>query len=338
MLDELDLRILSALDQNSRIPFAVLGKTLKALPETLRYRYQRLVDDGVIRGCAATIDNTRLGFIQLKLLLKLQSCSEEQLAQLVGYLKRHRKVMRLTLFDGMYDVGIVLKVTNLNTADLFVTQLLAKFGPIISGRSLSINVWGRYLERTYLIGKKKRAAPRSSYGERKGGIYQLTAAEREILRQVSSDARIPGAALEKMLRGKSPEYWMGGETILNRIKKFEREAIITGYVLALDVEKLGRIPLKVLLQLQPQDDEILRSFIQACEDYPEISLIVKSLGQWDLELDFEARTYRDFRKIMMELGSRFPGLIRDSIMLRYVSVEKFRFYSGEASEVASVSS
>lgn len=335
MIDEIDLKILAALDQNSRVSFSELGKSLKALPETIRYRFQRLVDDGVIRGCATTIDNTRLGFMHVKLFLRLQSCSESQLEQLLTYLRRNKKVMRLTVYEGPFDIGVVLKVNNLNTADLFVTQLLGKFGTIIAGRSLSLNVWGRYLERTYLSNKRLRSAPRSTYGERRGEIYQLRPEEREILRQISSNSRISGIALERSLRAKSEDYWMGSDTILNRIRRFEKEKIITGYIVALDIEKLGRFGLKVLIELQPKSDETIYKLIQSCEEFPEITHIVKSLGQWDLELDFEAGGHQDCRRIMMTLGSRYPGLIRETITLRYLSVEKFSFYSGEASDVAS---
>jgi len=329
MLDTLDLALIAELDHNSRASFAELGRKLKALPETLRYRFQRLENEGVIVGCSAVIDSSYLGFTQLKLLIRLHSCSEEELASLIKWLKRHRKVMRIAVYDGEYDIGVVLKVNRLLGADDFVSQLLQNFGSIISRRSLSLNVWGQYLDRTYLSRKRVRQPGRGSYGERLEPIRQFRTPEREILRQLSLNARISGAELERKLRAKSEDNWLVSETILNQIRTFERERIITGYVLSLNLEAFGRFGLKVLLQLQPSGD--LKAFVNACREFPEITHIVKALGQWDIELDFEVREYSDYRRILMKLSSRFKGLLRDTMVLRYLSVEKFQFYSGEQS-------
>jgi DNA-binding Lrp family transcriptional regulator len=60
-LDNLDLAILAALEENARIPVAELARRLSAPGSTIRDRIQRLEEEGVILGYTARIDATKLG-------------------------------------------------------------------------------------------------------------------------------------------------------------------------------------------------------------------------------------------------------------------------------------
>jgi DNA-binding Lrp family transcriptional regulator len=60
-LDDLDLAILAALEENARIPVSELARRLDAPGSTIRDRMQRLEKGGVILGYTARIDATKLG-------------------------------------------------------------------------------------------------------------------------------------------------------------------------------------------------------------------------------------------------------------------------------------
>jgi len=60
-LDELDLRILEALQRNARSTFAELGTLVGLKPPAVHERVKRLEGRGFVRGYAAQLDNRRLG-------------------------------------------------------------------------------------------------------------------------------------------------------------------------------------------------------------------------------------------------------------------------------------
>ena len=60
-LDDLDLAILAALEDNARISVSELARRLEAPSSTIRDRMRGLEQDGVILGYTAVIDPARLG-------------------------------------------------------------------------------------------------------------------------------------------------------------------------------------------------------------------------------------------------------------------------------------
>ncbi|NNF63541.1 MAG: AsnC family transcriptional regulator, partial [Acidimicrobiia bacterium] len=60
-LDEINLRIISALGRDARMPLAQLAKTLGLSTASVHQRYKRLVDQGYITGSRIEVDWERLG-------------------------------------------------------------------------------------------------------------------------------------------------------------------------------------------------------------------------------------------------------------------------------------
>lgn len=72
MLDEIDLRLLTALQGNAHLTAQELGETLNLSPSQAGRRRQRLEADGYIQGYVARLDPVRLGlnvqgFVQVHL-------------------------------------------------------------------------------------------------------------------------------------------------------------------------------------------------------------------------------------------------------------------------------
>ena len=60
-LDELDLRLLDALQRNARSTFAELGSAVGLKPPAVHERVKRLEGRGFVRGYSAQLDTRRLG-------------------------------------------------------------------------------------------------------------------------------------------------------------------------------------------------------------------------------------------------------------------------------------
>ncbi|MEV8454901.1 Lrp/AsnC family transcriptional regulator [Streptomyces sp. NPDC052095] len=60
-LDETDIRILEALQQDGRASYAELARTVSMSPSAVTERVRRLEESGAIRGYSAVVDPERLG-------------------------------------------------------------------------------------------------------------------------------------------------------------------------------------------------------------------------------------------------------------------------------------
>jgi Lrp/AsnC family transcriptional regulator for asnA, asnC and gidA len=105
-LDDLDKRILKLLQFNCRLSFAELSRKLDVAEATVRFRVNRLVEDGVITRFAALVDPAKVGMkVSGAILLKIDPAYlEEACKQLVSF----SETQYLFQSTGEYDVVSVI--------------------------------------------------------------------------------------------------------------------------------------------------------------------------------------------------------------------------------------
>jgi Lrp/AsnC family transcriptional regulator for asnA, asnC and gidA len=105
-LDDLDKRILKLLQFNCRLSFAELSRELDVAEATVRFRVNRLVNDGVITRFAALVDPAKVGMkVSGAILLKIDPAYlEEACKQLVSF----SETQYLFQSTGEYDVVSVI--------------------------------------------------------------------------------------------------------------------------------------------------------------------------------------------------------------------------------------
>jgi len=75
--------------------------------------------------------------------------------------------------------------------------------------------------------------------------------------------------------------------------------------LSLNREKLKILYCKAFIYYQNKTSEKEEKFLRHIYSLNEILGVSKSIGSWDLELEFEVKSYDDFHKIMKELKNKF---------------------------------
>jgi len=105
-LDELDHKILRLLFEDGRMSFAEIGRRLHVSENTVRFRYNRLVEKGVIRCVRALVDHTKLGLRNsAALMLKIDPAHVEEVFE---NLKNFKEVTNIYQLSGDYDAIAVV--------------------------------------------------------------------------------------------------------------------------------------------------------------------------------------------------------------------------------------
>ena len=105
-IDELDLRIISHLQENGRIPVAELAKKLNQPENTVRYRIERLLKNGVIRRFTALVDPRALGLnVSAAVMFKVDP---KKLDQLLEKLTSTKDVTNVYQLSGEWDLIAVV--------------------------------------------------------------------------------------------------------------------------------------------------------------------------------------------------------------------------------------
>ena len=323
-LDPIDRRILYRLDQNSRATYSELGRQLRLRPETARYRVERLRDDGMIIKCMPIVDVARLGLAQYKVWLRLQSITEKQADDVVSFLTAHPRVSWIVRAEGQFDVGFAVCTSLVTELYAVIEQLIARYSAFITRKSFYINVLAEYLSRDYLIGAESRANTASRTYASVGKPVELDDLGWQILQELVSDCRISSADLAKRLfkEGKTATQ-LTPEAIAARIKKLQQLGIVTGYTVVLNHSSLDQTHFKVFIYLNRLHKGEIESFVEYCKTRPNVVYVIRTLGEWDIELDIEVSDLKQYRTTMMEVTRKFPADIRDYTSAIATSIAKY---------------
>jgi Lrp/AsnC family transcriptional regulator for asnA, asnC and gidA len=139
-LDDLDKRILMLLQANCRLSFAELSRELGVAEATVRFRVNRLVNNGVITRFAALLDPAKVGLkVTGAILLKIDPAYlEEACKQLVSF----SETQYLFQSTGEYDVVSVIAARDME----HLNDLIKRTKTIPGVKDARVSVTTRFLK------------------------------------------------------------------------------------------------------------------------------------------------------------------------------------------------
>ena len=315
-IDRTDRKVLFELDKNARQPYRELAKKVGASEDMVRYRVKRLVDNDVIQVFNTVLQSAKLGFAYHKLWLKLHNVNERRVGRIINYLVYHSSVVWVSRMYGAFDIGVTVKVHRIHELGMLMEDLLAQFSANINNRVFAVNLIGEYLTRDYFVRDCRRKPKVSSYSVYLDPV-KLTDTEEQILHELAKNARTSATEIAEVCS-------VSTDTVLSKIRRLEKEGVISRYNLVLNHEALGRLFYKVMINANHISPERQQEFLDHCRRKANIAFMVNTLGQWDYEFDVEVATVAEHRELMMDLTKNFSDVIRD---YQSVSISKIHKYN-----------
>lgn len=136
----------------------------------------------------------------------------------------------------------------------------------------------------------------------------------QILRELSRDGRIS-------LQDLSERIGLSTTPTARRVRRLEKDGIITGYSALIDETALGfDVSVFVSVQLERQVDDVLARFETAVREFPEVVDCWLMTGDRDYMLRIATTGLKEFEEFLVGRLTRVPGVasIQSSIPLRRV--------------------
>ncbi|MBU0532666.1 Lrp/AsnC family transcriptional regulator [Candidatus Micrarchaeota archaeon] len=130
-LNNIDLKILSALYNNARESTINIANMINLTPDTVQYRIKKLTEKGYILGYTAWYDARKLGFEYYKVLIGFRSMTREKEKKFLDYCLEHDNVIFLNKTIGSWDIEVDVIVEDTVELHKFVREIKTKFGHII---------------------------------------------------------------------------------------------------------------------------------------------------------------------------------------------------------------
>lgn len=136
MLDETDIRLLSALQKNAQLTAQDLGAELGLSPSQAGRRRQRLETSGLIRGYSAKLDPVQLGLaIQAFVQVELTSHGPEQARSFTRLLDTRSEVVSAWTLTGNADYLLRVYCEDLPALNRLIHDVLLPHGAVAKVQS-----------------------------------------------------------------------------------------------------------------------------------------------------------------------------------------------------------
>ncbi|HLC59835.1 Lrp/AsnC family transcriptional regulator [Candidatus Woesearchaeota archaeon] len=303
-LDTKDRKILSELDVDARQSNSQIGKKVGLSKEVVKYRIDRLIENGIILRFHTVINYFKLGIVKFKLYLRLTNVNKEKLEEIGQYFYKHNKTEWVVTTTGRWDMIVGFLVHNVNEFDDEVQIVLNKFSNYIQDKAVTTTIYLAHHTREFLRSEPTKEISKIVYHTTKDKQEKIDNIDEEIIKILTNNARIPVTDMAKRLNT-TPRI------IQYHLKELERKKIILAYKVHLDPKAIGRIFCKSIIYLTNVTQNKLNIFINYASSLSGAIWPQRVMGNWDFELDFELESYDKFQDIILNLKEKFPDIIKN---------------------------
>jgi Lrp/AsnC family leucine-responsive transcriptional regulator len=150
--------------------------------------------------------------------------------------------------------------------------------------------------------KQEIPAPIVSFGGKKEAKLDKT--DIIILQELAKNCRIKNVDLAKKAS-------ISEDIVRLRIKRMEKEKIIFGYGITINLASIGLEPYLVELQIEQITKETLAKLQTYVHSNPYIIYCARTIGKYNVILNIHAKNAEHFNEIMLEIRNQFGTLLNN---------------------------
>jgi len=297
-IDLIDKKILYELEKNARIPETKLAKLVNRSKESVRYRIKKLQEEKILLGFRTWFDPSKLGFTSAKIYLNLAN-NPERVEAFKEYIKKEKRLFWFGMAQGAWNVGLTFYVNNSREFFDLKNKIYTEFKDIIldnrTGFLTSVHVGNL----SFLTNEESEWMTFFDSTTKKIDIDNL---DKEILKILYNNARENIVSIARKVNSST-------DTVRERIKKLNKNKIISRYKIAIDYNKLGFEFFKTFLYFTNLTKEDEARLMEYARKDPSILHLIKQISAWDVELEIMAENYLHYNKILDNLTREFSGII-----------------------------
>lgn len=317
-LDLTDRKILHQLDLDARMPVSKIAKKLKTSRTVVEYRIGKMKELGLIRSFTSMMDPSKFGFSSWKVYLSFHNLTPEIEKQMINYLVKNRKVWWVVKCYGKCNLLYSVFAESFYEFNEVLNEFHGLFGEYILEESINNHMEIQYFSRGYLLEEPVEALCEEFV--KKPVKEDVDETDIKIMIELGKNCRIKLTELAHKLN-------ITPRIANHRIKNLSKRRIIMLNRLNLDVNVLGMDFYKGLVYLKNTSKKNIEKVIQYCLQNKFINECVKSVGEWQLEVELEVTDFKHFNEIMDELKIKFPELVirTEPVLLQKEYKAEFNF-------------
>jgi len=315
-MDLNDKKILYELDRDSRQTNKQIAKKVRLSEQVVGNRIKNLVEKNVIDYFYVRINPHLLGYMHIKIYLRLQNISQEKEEELLKNMSNQNNIFWIAILRGKYDLVISIYVKNISEFTEIYENIFEKWKDYIIERNVVILEKAFTYTKVYLQEKKK--SKEIIYGSMKENIVKLDNLDKSLLRLMNKNGRMSYVELANKLD-------VSPDTIGYRINSLKKKGVITGFGTKINFKKLGMKYHILFLKLQGMNlSKYNRLKILAMLN-KNVIVYIKTIGDHDSELEIESEG-DDMDMLMKDLRDNFVNEIKNYELLEVTKEYRLTYF------------
>ena len=198
-------------------------------------------------------------------------------------------------------------------------KLYFLFGDTIIKKTFSILISSQFFSRDYFLNQERKIIKDPAYSP-PSEIIELDVKDKMLCSLLSTNGRDSYVDLANKMR-------ISADAVVQRVKKLHKKGILTGSTVIIDNSKLGQLHYKILLYLNDLSENNTSRLLGHIRKNNRVIALIKTLAEWDYEVDLELENVEQLKEFTMDLTSQFSSLIRDYSSIRIIDMPKYSLYS-----------
>ncbi|NIO22683.1 MAG: winged helix-turn-helix transcriptional regulator [Candidatus Aenigmarchaeota archaeon] len=310
--------VMGRLEMDARTSLSRIGKSVRKSQQIVSYTVNSLVEKEIIRGFYTIVDYSRMDMLNFRVHFRAKYLGDRNFSELIDYLVSEKHTSWIATRGGGHDVVCSFLTPNPSKFNKIWKGIIEKFPEQIQKYVILTTIVNIDYGRKYLFNDNPKI-PQKIYGGDKEPV-EIDETDMRILKDLSENARMNSVELANKLS-------ITPKTVIGRIKKLIKEEIILGFrpsVLARNMNHVSSLFLIKYHNVSLGGDE----FITYISKHPSIVRAVKTIGEWDMELQVESENVAELRNVEMEIREKFATLIKDLYSVPLYMTYKKTFFPG----------
>ncbi len=309
-LDETDRAIINLLSINSRLPLALIARTIGRSTEVVNYHYTQLRKHNVITDTFAVIDPRLLGIKRYTIYLQFHALAPDKMHSIVSRFLANKHLCWLIESGGKWELLLMIETLHEERLDELLETVMFPIRKYLNDYTVGlvrnfIHRGPRYVQLEHDRNLLKEEAKFPYFEELhapKTILRELDARDIRLLKALHDDARVSLSELGTLV-GLSPD------AVNYRVKQLIRGAFIKGFIIRLNYHLLGFQYTSILVKLRNVSRKRRDEFLSHVYSNERFYSTVEQIGEWDISFLMYFISAKDLRDFLMAMKERFSDVI-----------------------------
>lgn len=316
--DAKDRTILKELFRNARAPFSEIAKKTRLTKESVAYRVNRLLDNGLLTGFNAVLDIKKMGWEIFFVYVRFRNIDIEREEEILTKLKEHKNVAWLVKCIGNYDVIIKLFVKSQAEVDTILKELESEFETNFDTHIIDTILEERAIPYIFRYELKENVDidQKTGHTEHK---FKVDNTDLLILKSLANNARFPLSELSKKIK-------ISRDTVKYRLKQLEHNGIVIKYRPDLWPKKLGYNWYFIILKVGKLDGKTKNALEEYISAHTNVSYFYNTIGSSDMQIEIKIKTTVQLNQFLMDVRGILKKVLKRHELLTILTEYKYTYF------------